>query len=603
MDDKRNLILAVVLSTLIFVGWQYFFVAPQIEMPRQAAQTIDAPASPLAGAPSGEAVAPGAAPNPGLAPPIAAATREEALSRSPRIAIETPRLSGSIALLGGRIDDLHLNDFHESVDPKSPTIVLLSPSGRPDGYFAEFGWIGQAGSPALPGQDSLWTAPAGAKLSVATPVTLTFNNGAGLTFKRTIAIDSDYMFTLTDSVNNAGTAPITLYPYGRIVRLGEPKTAGYYILHEGPIGVFGKGVEEPSYSAIKEAKDKPMAEASNGWIGITDKYWATALVPEQGKKFQGRFAHFDSAAPFYQADFRGEAVTATPGGEASASSRLFAGAKHVALVNDYRDRLNILNFDLLIDWGWFYFITKPMFFMLDLFFRFFGNFGIAILLVTVLTKTAFFPLANKSYRSMSAMKKMQPQMLEIRERFANDKMKQQQATMELYKKAKINPIAGCWPMLIQVPVFFSLYKVLFITIEMRQTPFFGWIQDLSAPDPTNLFTLFGLFPFDPTQVPVIGHFLVLGVWPLVMGVTMWLQMRLNPTPPDPSQAIIFNWMPVIFTFMLASFPAGLVIYWAWNNSLSILQQVIIMRREGAKIELWDNVKASVKRKPKAKRKG
>lgn len=626
MQNNQNFILAIVLSIIVLFGWQYFISGPQVERAKReqelAAQTTaektatptpaQAPAAggnqsgvPLPAPGGGTAATTGAAPTPAPASGGGlAATREEALARSPRIAIETPKVSGSIALRGGRIDDIHLNEFHETVDPKSSTIVLLNPAGRADGYFAEFGWLAPAGSPPVPGSETLWTAPANAKLTPSTPVTLTYDNGAGLVFKRTIAIDDAYMFTVTDTVDNAGAAPLTLYPYGRVVRNGEPHTAGFYILHEGPIGVFGKGVEELSYSSVKEAREKQMPEASAGWIGITDKYWAAALVPEQGKKFAGRFSHSNvQPTAFYQADFRGDAVTAAPGASATVTTRLFAGAKQVELVNSYRDRLGILNFDLLIDWGWFYFITKPMFFLLDFFYRLIGNFGLAILLVTVLVKAAFFPLANKSYRSMSAMKKMQPQMMEIRERYANDKMKQQQALMELYKKAKINPIAGCWPMLIQIPVFFALYKVLFTTIEMRHAPFFGWIKDLSGPDPTTVFNLFGLLSFDPSQVPMIGHFLMLGVWPLLMGVTMWLQMRLNPTPPDPTQAMIFTWMPVLFTFMLSSFPAGLVIYWAWNNLLSITQQTIIMKREGAKVELWDNVKASFSRKPKPADKG
>jgi YidC/Oxa1 family membrane protein insertase len=476
--------------------------------------------------------------------------------------------------------------------------VLLSPSSGPAGYFAETGWIPAAAEVAVPASDAVWTAPENAALTIGRPITLTWDNGAGLVFTRTVAIDEEYMFTVTDGVENRSGAPVSLTPYGRVVRLGEVHSSGFYILHEGPIGVFGdEGLEEISYSSVRDDRELAMPESNTGWLGITDKYWAVTLVPEQGKPFTGRFAFFDNGAPRYQSDYRAAPLTVAPGGKAETAARVFAGAKQVSVVDGY-DAQGIDRFELLIDWGWFYFITKPMFFFIDWFYRLLGNFGLAILAVTVVVKLVFFPLANRSYRSMSAMKKLQPQMTEIRERFADDRAKQQQALMEMYKREKINPIAGCWPMLLQIPVFFALYKVLFVTIEMRHAPFFGWIQDLSAPDPLSAFTLFGLIPWDPAAVPVIGHFLLIGIWPLIMGVTMWVQMRLNPTPPDPTQAIIFNWMPVIFTFMLAGFPAGLVIYWAWNNTLSILQQAIIMRRQGVKIELWDNVLSVFRRKPK-----
>jgi YidC/Oxa1 family membrane protein insertase len=496
---------------------------------------------------------------PGAAPTL---TRDAALQQSPRIPIATARLSGSINLHGGRIDDLHLSDFHETVDPGSPTIILLSPTNGPDGYFAEFGWIGTTSGLTLPGPDTTWTAPEGARLTTATPVTLTYDNGAGLVFKRTIAVDQNFMFTVTDAVENESGSAVSLVPYGRIARLGLPATQGWYILHEGLIGVLGdEGLQEVSYGDLEDEHEIAQPGVDRGWLGITDKYWATALVPEKGRKFDARFSRFDQPSLFFQADFRGEAIPVPAGGAAETSTRLFAGAKQVAVVDGYQAALGIENFELLIDWGWFYFITKPLFLLIDWFFRVFGNFGVAILAVTVLIKLVFFPLANKSYKSMSMMKKVQPQMMEIRERYKDDRAKQQQALMELYKTEKINPVAGCWPMLIQVPVFFALYKVLFVTIEMRHAPFFGWIKDLAAPDPTSIFNLFGLIPWDPPL------FLMIGVWPLIMGVTMFFQMKLNPAPTEPAQQIIFNWMPVIFTFMLATFPAGLVIYWAWNNTL------------------------------------
>ena len=510
------------------------------------------------------------------------------------MAISTPSVSGSINLRGGRIDDLRLNDFHETVDKSSPTIILLSPADAPDGYFAEFGWSGPADAGPMPGPDTVWTAPAGAQLSVDKPVTLTYDNGKGLTFSRKIAVDDHYMFTVTDSVANATGAPVDLTPYGRVTRIGEPKTTGYYILHEGLIGVFGdQGLQEVKYSGLKDNPEKTMPVVNRGWLGITDKYWAAALIPPADQDFTGRFVKSETPSLRYQADYSGTPVPVPAGGSVESTSRLFAGAKQVSVVDDYQKTYNIESFELLIDWGWFYFITKPMFFLIDFLYRLFGNFGVAILAVTVLVKALFFPLANKSYKSMSAMKKVQPQMTELRERYKDDKVKQQQALMELYKKEKINPLAGCWPIAIQIPVFFSLYKVLFVTIEMRHAPFFGWIQDLSAPDPTTVFNLFGLIPWD------VPSFLMIGIWPLIMGASMFVQMRLNPTPPDPTQRLIFTWMPLIFMFMLARFPAGLVIYWAWNNTLSVTQQYVIMRRQGVEVDLWGNVLESIGlRKPK-----
>jgi YidC/Oxa1 family membrane protein insertase len=386
---------------------------------------------------------------------------------------------------------------------------------------------------------------------------------------------------------------VSLYNYGRVMRFGKPATASIYVLHEGLIGVTGEeGLQEIDYSDVEESKQIKPGKSTDGWLGITDKYWAVAMVPSGAQPFQPGYAYFDdNGRPRYRADFVTDAITVAPGASATVETRVFAGAKEVGKIQAYETDQKIRQFDLLIDWGWFYFITKPMFYLIDWLYKALGNFGLAILATTVIVKAIFFPLANKSYKSMARMKVVQPKMLEIREKYADDKMKQQQAMMELYKTEKINPVAGCWPVLIQIPVFFALYKVLYVTIEMRHAPFFGWIQDLAAPDPTSIFNLFGLLPF------AVPAFLMIGVWPLVMGVTMFLQMRMNPTPPDPTQQMIFTWMPVIFTFMLASFPAGLVIYWAWNNLLSIIQQGVIMKRSGAKIELWDNLAGLFKKKP------
>jgi YidC/Oxa1 family membrane protein insertase len=518
-------------------------------------------------------------------------TREEALAQSPRVPIQTPRLGGSIALKGGRIDDLSLTQYRETVDPKSPPIVLLAPSGSPHPFYADFGWIGAAGANVKrPDENTLWTQQGSGPLTVDRPVTLVYDSGEGLEFRRTISVDDKYLFTVKDEVTNKGTAPVALHPFGLISRHGTPKLEGYMISHEGMIGVLAGAVQEQTYDKLEKNK-KFEFPSTTGWLGITDKYWAATLLPDPTAKLNARFL-FGQTGPIktYQADYFLDPVTIAPGATATASGRLFAGAKEVAVIDGYDQALKLDRFDRLIDWGYFYFITKPLFLAMDWIYHGVGNFGVAILLITVIIKALFFPLANKSYASMAKMKAVQPEMMAIRERYADDKMKQQQAMMELYKKEKINPIAGCLPILIQIPVFFALYKVLFITIEMRHAPFFGWIRDLSAPDPTTIFNLFGLIPWDPSTVPVIGHFLMIGIWPLVMGVTMWVQMKLNPPPPDPTQQMIFDWMPVIFTVMLASFSAGLVIYWAWNNLLSVTQQSIIMRRHGAKIELFDNLK-------------
>ncbi|MFO1184721.1 MAG: membrane protein insertase YidC [Bauldia sp.] len=598
MSDNRNFILAIALSIAVLFGWQYFVAGPQLAKQQPQEQTAGgaakAPAPGPSTVPQGAPTAPAATPAT-PATTTAFASRDEALASSPRILIASAAISGSVNLRGARIDDLHLVDYRVTTDPASPPIVLLSPSGIAGAYFGEFGFSG-AGGIAVPGPDTLWSAPADAVLSPTAPLDLSYDNGAGLIFHRKISIDQKYMFTFVDSVENKSSAPVSLASYGRIARFGEPSTAeASIVLHIGPIGVFGdQGQKTASYSDIKKAKETAYAKATKGWIGLTDKYWAVTLVPDQAAPFTGRFIHAE-AAEMYQADMRTDATTIAAGSSATFTNRLFAGAKEVPLLNSYRDEGKIEKFDLLINWGILYFLTQPLFHLIDWLFRLFGNFGVAILAVTVLVKAAFFPLANRSYKSMSKMRQLQPQIQALRERYADDKVKAQQAQMELFKREKINPVAGCWPVLVQIPVFFSLYSVLYINIEMRQAPFFGWIKDLSAPDPTTVFNLFGLIPWQPPG------FLMLGAWPIVMGVTMWLQMRLNPSPPDPAQRIVFNWMPVIFTYMLASFPAGLVIYWAWNNALSILQQTVIMRRQGVKVDLLDNVMASLglKAKPPA----
>ena len=600
ISENRNTILAIVLSLIVLLGWQYFVAAPQLERQQAELQAQQEAAqkaatgttNPDAPQPTGSQGANTAAPAAGQQ--AAFANRDTALAASQRVTIDTPSLEGSLNLKGGRLDDIRLKDYHETVDRSSPTIVLFSPSGSPKPYYADYGWVGDPGSNiALPGPDTIWSIDGETTLTPSTPVTLSWDNGAGLTFKRTFSVDDNYMFTVNQAVENTGADAVTLYPYGLIARKGMPETKGIYILHEGLLGVFGaEGLKEVDYDDLMEESSIRPAKVDQGWLGITDKYWAATLIPTPGQEFQPGFSH-SATTDVFQADYLGNGVTIAGGSTGESSSYLFAGAKETKVLDGYEEALGIERFELLIDWGWFYFLTKPMFFAIDWFFHLFGNFGVAILVVTVIVKLIFFPLANKSYVSMSKMKLVQPQMTEIREKYSDDRQKQQQALMELYKKEKINPLAGCLPILVQIPVFFALYKVLYVTIEMRHAPFFGWIQDLSAPDPTTIFNLFGLIPWDPPQM------LMLGVWPLIMGITMFIQMKMNPAPPDPTQQMIFTWMPVIFTFMLASFPAGLVIYWAWNNTLSVTQQYVIMRRQGAKVELWDNLGALFKRKKPA----
>ncbi len=596
MENNRNYFVAIALSVLILVAWQFFYVNPRMEKDRIAAEKAQQTqqAQPQQ---SGQQATPGQALPGGVLPggaiPGAGENRDQAVAKSARVAIDTPALSGSINLTGARFDDLKLKGYRETVDPKSPVITLFSPAETADGYFTEIGYIGNEASGSVPGPQTVWTLSGSDKLTPSTPVTLTYTNDKGITFTRTISVDERYMFQVVDSIKNASSGPVSLSSYGRVTRFNTPTTPSVYVLHEGFIGVTGdNGLQEVKYSKVEDNQPVEPGKSTGGWLGITDKYWAATIVPPQHTPFDTRFSHFTDGRARYQSDYKTDAITVAPGQSAQVKNLVFAGAKEVPVIDNYEVAYSIPSFDKLIDWGWFYFITKPMFKMMDFFFRLFGNFGIAILITTIVVKLLFFPLANKQYASMANMKKVQPKMEELKKKFGDDRMGLQQAMMQLYKDEKINPLAGCWPIVIQIPVFFALYKVIYITIEMRHAPFFGWIRDLSAPDPTTIVNLFGLLPFDGPA------FLHLGVWPIIMGITMFLQMRMNPTPPDPTQAMLFTWMPVVFTFMLASFPAGLVIYWAWNNTLSITQQSIIMKRQGVKIELFDNLKSLFAKRPK-----
>jgi YidC/Oxa1 family membrane protein insertase len=581
--EQRNLFIAIAVSIAILVGFQYLSerMAPPTPPPTSTQSAKPAPSE----AQTTSGAAPAGAPT--VTGSTKTAPRSQALAATPRVSIDTPHLKGSINLIGGRIDDLTLRMYHETVNPKSPEIVLLAPDGTEHPYFLQFGWLAADPAVKVPGSDTRWTS-SGGTLTPTHPIDLTWNNGAGLTFRRHIAVDSDYMFTVTDSVINSGTKPVKLSPYVVDVRKGTIEVSGTYLLHEGPVGVtdgklhdgsclFFLGCDPFNYDQMEKHPRRQFPTAG-GWFGFTDKYWLTALIPPQKTHVTAELQYGKTGGVnVYQIDYIGSPHEIAPGATLAEESHAFAGAKVLSLLDHYETQYGIPYFDRAIDFGWFYWITKPIFLTLDFFYKLLGNFGLAILLLTVLIKLVFFPLANKSYRAMSKMKKLQPEMQKLREKYGNDKEKLNQETMALYKRVGANPMAGCLPIVIQIPVFFSLYKVLYVTIEMRHAPFFGWIHDLSAPDPTTFFNLFGLLPFHPPAI----SFLHIGAWPLIMGVTMYLQQKLNPQPPDPVQAKMFMILPVVFTFMLARFAVGLVIYWSWNNLLSIAQQWAIMRRSGA----------------------
>ena len=574
MGDQKNLVLAIVLSVGIILIFQYFFEIPRLrEQQRQAELTRQAES--LAPAPATSAGQSQGALPPSVPGMPQAAASGEAGSGGPRITIDNGRLHGSLALTGARLDDIRLADYHETPSRSSPEITLLSPVGTRSPYFAELGWIAAEPGVAVPDARTLWQAEAD-RLTAERQVRLRFDNGQGLVFGTEIEIDHDFLISVKRTVRNAGDRPVTLHPYGLLSRWDTPKTLGFYILHEGPLGVLGGTLHEIDYSDLKE--DGPQTlPSTGGWLGITDKYWLAALVPQQDRQIEATFRWVPiDGRDRYQVDFRSAPVTVAPGQTVELVDRIFVGAKEVDKLDRYGELYGIPLFDRAVDFGWFYFLTKPIFHILHFFYKWTGNYGVAILLLTLLVKVAFFPLANKSYRAMSQMKKLQPEMMRLRDLYADDKVKMNQELMALYKREKVNPMAGCLPVVVQIPVFFALYKVLFVNIEMRHAPFFGWIQDLSAPDPTSVFNLFGLLPWSTPA------FLAIGVWPLAMGATMWLQQQLNPQPADPVQAKVMNLLPIFFTFLFATFPAGLVIYWTWNNLLSIGQQWLIMKRIGVK---------------------
>lgn len=568
--NGTNLIIAIALSTAILFAWQYFYAEPlreqqeaaQLEQELKEAQpgdtapiVIDEHLDEDAAQVFAETVQKQNAPK--KAP-------------SPRVEINAKRLHGSLALRGGRIDSVTLADYYDTVE-KTDEVKLLSEQESALPYFAEFGWLAGESGVNVPSADTMWSAEDG-ELTSETPLVLHWTNGQGLRFTKTISVDENYMFTVKMGVQNASGADVTLYPYGLLNRAFTHEGSGQFILHEGPLGVVNQTLEEISYDELRE--DGPVEfKNTKGWVGITDKYWLTALLPSDNSRFSSTYQFYNkNSLDRYQVDMRGGAVSVKAGEAQSYSMQFFAGAKEVALLDEYAAEYNIPLFDRAVDFGMLYFLTRPIFELLTWFHAVVGNFGLAIMALTVLIKLIMFPLANKSYVAMSQMKLLMPKIQELRERHKDEPMRMNQEMMALYRQEKVNPMSGCLPILVQLPVFFALYKVLFVTIEMRHTPFYGWIADLSAPDPTNVFTLLGLFEWGPPS------FLHIGVWPVLMCITMILQQKLNPKPTDPMQAKVIAWMPYIFLFLFATFPAGLVIYWTWNNTLSVIQQAIIMKR-------------------------
>ncbi len=577
--DNNRLILAVVLSVAILLGFELL-------MPKQNRQALHQQATQ-----STQATPPGEAPQPVTDPatagtqPVAVASPQDELRSGVRLPIEAPRVKGSIDLTGAKLDDLVLRDYRETVQGNSPQVRVLEPGSDPQPNLVQLGWSAAPGSNLrLPDGGTRWNADKPA-LSTGAPLTLSWDNGAGLTFQLVFSVDRDFMFSVEQRVRNAGGQAVSLYPWSRVSRAYTPAVTGGYLVHEGPIAVIGGRLQEMSYKTVQSdsvanggvgwSATQP-AGAQAGWAGITDKYWLTAIIPATGVAETGSYRYVPNAgAGTYQIDFIAQApVTVAPGATASSVSHVFAGAKEVHLLERYEAGLHATDFWKAVDFGWFAFLTKPIFTVLDWLNTVLGNFGLALLAFTLIVKTLFFPLATKSFRSMSKMKLLSPKMTAVRERHKDDPMKMNQEMMALYKTEGVNPASGCLPMLVQIPVFWCLYKDLYVTIEMRHAPFFGWIRDLSSPDPTNLFNGFGLLPFDPTGLSPMLH---LGVWPIILGITMFAQQRMNPPPPDPTQARLFQIMPLIFTFVLARQPAGLVIYYCWNNTLTVAQQWLIMR--------------------------
>jgi YidC/Oxa1 family membrane protein insertase len=571
-NDKKNLIIFIVASLLIWYAFDHFVIAPRMEAHEaeakmQAAQEVAAGGSSLAEIPTAKIV-----------------PREEALNENARITIDTPDLAGSIALIGSRIDDIVLKNYFTELHGDK-RVVLMSPAGTESPHYAEIGWLAGTDGLKVPGRDTLWSIKGGdGKLTPASPVTLAWSNGAGLSFERQISIDANYLMTVRETVTNTGKDSVTLYPYSLLARRGVPKGHGKGIGYEGPIGYIGTELQEISYGDLEDEREQSFA-GKNGWIGFGEKYWLSSLLPEQTSSHLFRFSSQPDPSgkadrSLYQVDIRGEARVIAPNATSEVTTNLFVGAKKVSLLDAYEEKLGVQHFDLAVDFGVLYFLTKPLYFLLTLFNGWVGNFGVAIILLTIAVRGAVYPLANTSYRSFAMLRKIAPRMTEIRVKYGSDKQRLQQELVKLYETEKVNPMAGCLPLLLQIPIFFAVYKVISISVEMRHAPFFGWIHDLSERDPLSIFNLFGLLPFD------VPTFMQIGPWSIVMLAMMLVQKHLNPPPQDQIQRDIANFMPWVMTYVLASFPSGLVIYWAFGNLLSVIQQSYIMRSLGVPLYLF-----------------
>ncbi len=554
--ETRNIIAAISLSAAVIILYTLFFAPPPLTQENlieknKAEQNSDAPSLIQK-------------------EDITEISREQALSENERVKFENQSIIGSISLKGAAIDDLTFKEYNIVLNGDEK-VNLLAPRNSKEGYLIESGFISTDKNVKIPNSNSVWTVSGNTKLTSDSPIKLTWINDQGITFEKVISLDEKFLFTIKQRITNPTKNKYDFYSYGQIIRNKAPEITNFYILHEGLIATLDGELIEEDYDDIEEKK---FTRTSNkGWLGIGDKYWITSLIPSKGKEFKTTFDYKNK----FRANFVStEPIELTSNSTIEDKMQVIVAAKRVDVIDGYAEKLKIDKFDLTIDWGFLYFITKPLFFGIDYFFKLLGNYGLAIIAITICIRLAFFPLANFSFRSMAKMKALQPEMLRLKELHKDDKMKLQQSMMALYKKEKVNPMSGCLPILVQIPVFFALYKVLFVTIEMRHMPFYGWIQDLSERDPTSLFNLFGLLPYD------VPSFLVIGAWPVAMGVSMWIQQKLNPAPTDPMQAKIFMFFPLFLTIILAPFPAGLVIYWTVNNILTMAQQVFIMKRTTVK---------------------
>ncbi len=605
MDEQnKNLILATALSFIVILIWFVLFPPPEADAP------IDGTVQTTQDAAAEGGVVP-AAPQDATAPVAIGTepqTRSTALANAPRVPIATDRLSGSVSLLGGRIDDLKLNDYRTTIDEDAPIVTMLSPEGTDIAYYTLQGWAPGAGvdPKSVPGVDTAWTLSAGTTLGTDSPITLTWDNGAGQVFSRTIAVDDEYMFSVTQSVTNNSDTPISIAPYSMIAQHGEPKgLKKFFILHEGAVALSDGELAETDWEDIAESEvnakwGRPAVvteDVTDGWVGFSDHYWQAVLIPSKGQPHDQALT-YDARSDIYRAFVRMPTQTIAAGATASSETKVFAGAKEWETLRRYESE-GVTKFIDSIDWGWFFFLTKPIFWLLHNLHLLIGNMGVAIIGLTLLIKAALFPLAYKSYVSMAKMKELQPQMEKLKKEAGEDRQKMQQGMMELYKREKVNPAAGCLPILLQIPIFFSLYKVIFVTIELRHAPFFGPFQNLSAPDPTSLINLFGLLPWDGPEPGSIMALIFIGILPLLLGISMFLQQKLNPAPTDPTQQMIFAWMPWVFMFMLGGFASGLVVYWIANNTITFTQQYLIMRSQGYKPDLVGNITSGFKRKKSA----